>query len=51
MDIQQLDVTVEDDISRVADHVKQNHGRVDFLLNAAAMLHPSGEEESMSICL
>ena len=42
VDVQKLDVTVESDIASVADRVKEDHGRVDLMINCAAMLHPSG---------
>ena len=41
-----LDVTKEDDISRVAQEIKSQQNGVDLLVNCAAMLHPSGRGET-----
>ena len=41
--VQQLDVLNEDEIKRTSEFVKSEFGRLDFLLNSSAMLHPSGK--------
>ncbi|CAN0099093.1 unnamed protein product [Lampetra planeri] len=41
-----MDVTQEDEIRRAAEMVTQQHGRVDLLINVAAMLHPGGRGET-----
>ena len=41
-----LDVSREDEIKGAADEVKQRFGKVDLIVNASAMLHPSGKGET-----
>ncbi|XP_076016475.1 C-signal [Genypterus blacodes] len=41
-----LDVTREEDIRRASEQVKESFGRLDLIINAAAMLHPSGKGET-----
>lgn len=41
-----LDVNLEEDIRAAAERVKGNFGRLDLLVNASAMLHPSGRGET-----
>lgn len=41
-----LDVNLEEDIREAAARVKENFGRVDLLVNSAAMLHPTGKGET-----
>ncbi|XP_053558962.1 C-factor [Bombina bombina] len=44
--ILKLDVTEELDVRSAADRVEQDFGRLDLLINTAAMLHPSGKGET-----
>lgn len=41
-----LDVSREEDICGAADRVKESFGRLDLIVNSAAMLHPSGKGET-----
>ncbi|CAN9499588.1 unnamed protein product [Ophioblennius macclurei] len=42
----ELDVGREDDVRRAAERVKESLGRLDLMVNAAAVLHPSGKGET-----
>ncbi|XP_068431029.1 C-signal [Clinocottus analis] len=42
----QMDVTREEDVRACADRVTERFGRLDLLVNAAAVLHPSGRGET-----
>ncbi|GLD66442.1 uncharacterized protein AKAME5_001783400 [Lates japonicus] len=41
-----LDVNREEDIRGAAEQVKESFGRLDLIVNASAMLHPSGKGET-----
>lgn len=41
-----LDVNREEDIREAAARVTESFGRVDLMVNSAAMLHPSGKGET-----
>lgn len=41
-----VDATQEDDIKGAAEVVKKSFGKVDLIINAAAMLHPTGKGET-----
>ncbi|XP_028323698.1 uncharacterized protein LOC114476417 [Gouania willdenowi] len=41
-----LDVDQEGDVRAAGERVKSNFGRLDLIINAAAMLHPSGKGET-----
>ncbi|RUS83407.1 hypothetical protein EGW08_008828 [Elysia chlorotica] len=41
-----LDVTKEDTIACAASHVEKQYGKLDLLINTAAILHPSGKGET-----
>lgn len=46
VEVLQLDVTRENDISKAAQHVKDKYGSLDLLINNAGLLHPSGKGET-----
>lgn len=41
-----LDVDREEDVRGAAERVKESFGRLDLIVNSAAMLHPSGKGET-----
>ena len=44
--IVQCDVTKEDSLANVASDIMANHGKLDFAINVAGILHPSGRGET-----
>jgi len=42
----QCDVTSEEQLETAADWVRQRHGKLDFAINVAGILHPSGRGET-----